>query len=44
MDDLAKPAIKAVRSRKIVFIPERFSKIYFNWMENIGTGISRQLW
>jgi valyl-tRNA synthetase len=45
MDDLAKPAIKAVRSRKIVFIPERFSKIYFNWMENIKDWcISRQLW
>ncbi len=45
MKPLAKPAIKAVRSKKIEFIPSRFEKIYFNWMENIKDWcISRQLW
>ena len=45
MEPLAKPAIKAVRDKKTVFIPQRFSKIYFNWMENIKDWcISRQLW
>ncbi|NLA84535.1 MAG: valine--tRNA ligase [Clostridiales bacterium] len=45
MKPLAEPAIDAVRSGKIRFIPERFSKIYFNWMENIKDWcISRQLW
>ena len=45
MEQLAKPAIKVVRNKKISFIPERFSKIYFNWMENIKDWcISRQLW
>jgi len=43
--ELAKPAIEAVRSGEIQFIPERFDKIYFNWMENIRDWcISRQLW
>ena len=42
---LAKPAIEAVKSGKIKFIPKRFEKIYFNWMENIRDwNISRQLW
>ena len=42
---LAKPAIEAVKSGKIKFIPERFEKMYFNWMENIRDwNISRQLW
>lgn len=42
---LAKPAIEAVRSGKIKFIPKRFEKTYFNWMENIRDwNISRQLW
>ena len=33
MKPLAKPAIEAVRSGRIRFIPRRFEKIYFNWME-----------
>lgn len=45
MEDLAKPAIEAVRADKTQFIPKRFEKIYFNWMENIKDWcISRQLW
>ncbi len=45
MKPLAEPAIKAVKSKKIEFIPKRFEKIYFNWMENIKDWcISRQLW
>lgn len=45
MKPLAKPAIEAVRSGRIRFIPRRFEKIYFNWMENIKDWcISRQLW
>lgn len=42
---LAEPAIDAVRSGKIEFIPENWSKTYFHWMENIEDWcISRQLW
>ncbi|SFQ30271.1 valine--tRNA ligase [Caldicoprobacter faecalis] len=45
MKPLAEPAIKAVKEGKIKFVPERFEKIYFNWMENIKDWcISRQLW
>jgi valyl-tRNA synthetase len=45
MKPLAGPAIKAVKDGVIKFVPERFSKIYFNWMENIQDWcISRQLW
>ncbi len=45
MKELAKPAIEAVRSGAVRFVPERFSKTYFNWMENIRDWcISRQLW
>ena len=45
MEPLAKPAIEAVSSGKTKFIPERFDKIYFHWMENIRDWcISRQLW
>ena len=45
MKPLAEPAIEAVRSGKIQFVPERFSKTYYNWMENIQDWcISRQLW
>ncbi len=45
MDDLAKPAIEAVKNNKTKFIPGRFSKIYFHWLENIRDWcISRQLW
>jgi valyl-tRNA synthetase len=42
---LAKAAIKAVKDGRITIIPERFTKIYFDWMENIRDWcISRQLW
>ena len=45
MEPLARPAIEAVRSGQVQFVPERFSKTYFNWMENIRDWcISRQLW
>jgi len=45
MEELAKPAIEAVKTEKIKFVPERFDKIYFNWLENIQDWcISRQLW
>ena len=45
MEPLAKPAIEAVRSHKTKFVPDRFEKIYFHWMENIKDWcISRQLW
>lgn len=45
MQPLAEPAIEAVRSGETKFVPERFSKIYYNWMENIQDWcISRQLW
>ncbi len=45
MKSLAQPAIAAVREGDIRFIPERFDKMYFHWMENIRDWcISRQLW
>ncbi|HEX2938652.1 MAG TPA: valine--tRNA ligase, partial [Ruminiclostridium sp.] len=45
MQPLAEPAIEAVKSDEVKFIPERFEKIYFHWMENIKDWcISRQLW
>lgn len=45
MESLAKPAVDAVKEKNIKFVPERFEKIYFNWMENIQDWcISRQLW
>ena len=45
MEELAKPAIEAVRNGSIRFVPERLSKNYFNWMEDIRDWcISRQLW
>ena len=45
MEPLAKPAISAVRKKSIKFTPPRFTKIYYNWMENIKDWcISRQLW
>ena len=45
MKPLAEPAIAAVREGKTRFVPDRFSKIYYNWMENIRDWcISRQLW
>ncbi len=45
MKELAKPAMEVVKNGQVKFVPERFSKIYFNWMENIRDWcISRQLW
>ncbi len=45
MKPLAEPAIEAVRSGQTKFVPERFDKIYYHWMENIKDWcISRQLW
>lgn len=45
MEPLAKPANEAVRSGKTKFVPERFDKIYFSWMDNVKDWcISRQLW
>lgn len=45
MKPLAEPAIEAVRKGEVAFVPERFDKIYYNWMENIKDWcISRQLW
>ena len=42
---LAEPAIQAVRDGRITFIPDRFARVYYNWMENIRDWpISRQLW
>jgi valyl-tRNA synthetase len=42
---LAEPAIQAVRDGRIRIIPQRFEKVYFNWLENIRDWcISRQLW
>lgn len=45
MKPLAEPAIECVKDGRTKFIPERFEKIYFHWMENIKDWcISRQLW
>ena len=45
MKPLAEPAIKAVEEGRIRFVPERFRKVYLNWMENVHDWcISRQLW
>jgi valyl-tRNA synthetase len=45
MEPLAVNAIKAVKDGVIRFVPERFSKVYINWMENVHDWcISRQLW
>ena len=45
MEPLAKPAVDAVKNKSIKFTPKRFTKIYYNWMENIRDWcISRQLW
>ncbi len=42
---LAAPALEAVRDGRIRIVPERFAKVYYNWMENIRDWcISRQLW
>lgn len=45
IEPLAKAAIEAVKDGRIKIVPERFEKVYFNWMENIKDWcISRQLW
>ena len=45
MEELAKPAIEAVKKGETKFVPERFDKIYYHWLENIKDWcISRQLW
>ena len=45
MDELIRPAVKAVKEGEIRLIPERMEKIYFNWTDNIKDWcISRQLW
>ena len=45
MKSLAEPAVKAVEDGEIKFVPERFTKIYLNWMKNTRDWcISRQLW
>lgn len=45
MEELARPAIEAVKSGETRFVPEHFDKTYFHWLENIKDWcISRQLW
>lgn len=45
IEPLAKAALEAVRDGRIKIVPERFEKVYFNWLENIKDWcISRQLW
>ncbi len=45
MEDMAKPALEAVKTGKLKLIPERMNKTYYNWLENIRDWcISRQLW
>ncbi|MCL1802661.1 MAG: valine--tRNA ligase [Eubacteriaceae bacterium] len=45
MQELAEPALEVVYSGQVTFVPDRFKKIYFQWMENIRDWcISRQLW
>lgn len=45
MQELAEPAIECVKKGQIDFVPDRFSKIYYHWLENIKDWcISRQLW
>ena len=45
MDELIKPAVKAVKEGEIKLVPERMEKTYFNWTDNIRDWcISRQLW
>jgi valyl-tRNA synthetase len=45
METLARPALEAVRSKKIQIVPDHFTKVYYNWLENIQDWcISRQLW
>ena len=45
MEPLAKEALRVVKEGEVKFVPERFSKTYINWMENVHDWcISRQLW
>jgi valyl-tRNA synthetase len=45
IEPLAKAALEAVKDGRIRIVPERFEKVYFNWLENIKDWcISRQLW
>ncbi len=45
MEEMAKPAIEAIQTGELTFVPERFNKIYLHWLENIHDWcISRQLW
>lgn len=45
MEEMAKPAIEALKKGDLRFVPERFGKTYLNWLENIRDWcISRQLW
>ena len=45
MEELAKPAIEAVKNGDLKFVPERYTKTYLHWLENIRDWcISRQLW
>ena len=45
MDELAAPAIAAVKEGRVRFTPERFARVYLDWMENIRPWcISRQIW
>ncbi len=45
MEELAKPAIQAIKDGSLKFVPERFDKTYLHWLENIRDWcISRQLW
>jgi len=45
MESIAQPAIEAVRQGRVRFLPERYTEMYLNWMENIRDWcISRQIW
>ncbi len=45
MEEMAKPAIEAIKNGDLTFVPERFDKTYLHWLENIRDWcISRQLW
>jgi valyl-tRNA synthetase len=45
MDKMAAKAMDAVRAKQLRIVPERFEKVWFNWLENIHDWcISRQLW
>jgi len=45
MKDLAGPAVEVVKAGEVRFVPERWTKVYYNWMENVRDWcLSRQLW